>query len=146
MLVCVHFPYQLVLIMKIRRYTNRCGLFAGVVAIAWLLPDVGRAESGFVEQFKFSGGIVVALDFEDGQSIADLATDGPFVIHALLRGEARVAAARKSIQEAGVYGKVSCDLYNGRDLPYVDGLVNLVLCKASCEVPQAELMRVLVPG
>ncbi|MCB9875723.1 MAG: PQQ-binding-like beta-propeller repeat protein [Planctomycetaceae bacterium] len=132
--------------MKIRRYTNRCGLFAGVVAIAWLLPDVGRAESGFVEQFKFSGGIVVALDFEDGQSIADLATDGPFVIHALLRGEARVAAARKSIQEAGVYGKVSCDLYNGRDLPYVDGLVNLVLCKASCEVPQAELMRVLVPG
>lgn len=122
------------------------GLFAGVVAIAGLRPDVLRAERGFVEQFKFSGGIVVALDFDDGQSIADLATDGPFVIHALLRDEAGVAAARKAIQEAGVYGKVSCDLYNGRDLPYVDGLVNLVLCKESCEVPQGELMRVLVPG
>ena len=89
-------PNYLVLIMTFRRHTNRCGLFAGVVAIAWLLPDVVRAESGFVEQFKFSGGIVVALDFEDGQSIADLATDGPFVIHALLRGEARVAAARSA--------------------------------------------------
>ena len=53
---------------------------------------------------------------------------------------------RQTIQEAGVYGKVSCDLYNGRDLPYVDGLVNLVLCKESCQVPEAELMRVLVPG
>ena len=25
-------------------------------------------------------------------------------------------------------------------------LVNLVLCKESCQVPEAELMRVLVPG
>ena len=132
--------------MNFRRHFSRYGLFAGVVAIAGLLPGGLRAESGFVEQFKFSGGIVVALDFDDGKSIADLATDGPFVIHALLRDEARVAAARQAIRDAGVYGKVSCDLYNGRDLPYVDGLVNLVLCKGASEVPEAELMRVLVPG
>ena len=112
-----------------------------------LLPASGlHAESGFVEQFKFSGGVVVALDFDDGKSIADLATDGPFVIHALLRDEARVAEAREAIQNAGLYGKVSCEVYNGHDLPYVDGLVNLVLCKPSCQVPEAELMRVLVPG
>tara|TARA_R110002072_G_scaffold302615_1_gene486845 strand:- start:132037 stop:135150 length:3114 start_codon:yes stop_codon:yes gene_type:complete len=120
--------------------------FAYVVFVTGLLPGLVRAEPGFVEQFKFSGGIVVALDFEDGQSIAELAVDGPFTVHALLRDEAQVAAARKVIQEAGVYGKVSCDLYNGRELPYVDSLVNLVLCKASCEVPEAELLRVLVPG
>lgn len=122
------------------------GLLVAVAAGIAVLPDVVRAESGFLDQFKFSGGIVVALDFDEGQSIADLATDEPFVIHALLRDEERVAAARRVIQQAGLYGKVSCDLYNGRDLPYVDGLVNLVLCKASCEVPEAELMRVLVPG
>lgn len=106
------FSIHLVLIMKFRRHFSRCGLFVGVVAIAGLLPDFLCAESGFVEQFKFSGGIVVALDFDEGQSIADLATDGPFVVHALLRDEARVAAARRVIQEAGVYGKVSCELYN----------------------------------
>ena len=111
-----------------------------------LLPDRLHAEDEFVEQFKFSGGIVVAIDFDDGKFIADLATDGPFVIHALLSDEDRVAAVRQVIQEAGVYGKVSCDFYNGRDLPYVDGLVNLVLRKESCKVPEAELMRVLVPG
>ena len=81
-----------------------------------------RAESEFVEQFKFSGGIVVAIDFDDGVSIAELATDGPFVVHGLLRDEARVVAARQAIQQAGVYGKVSCDGYNGRDLPYVPAL------------------------
>tara|TARA_R110002049_G_scaffold285698_4_gene467001 strand:- start:136089 stop:139160 length:3072 start_codon:yes stop_codon:yes gene_type:complete len=111
-----------------------------------LSQDRSCAQSSLVEQFKFTGGIVVVLDFDDGQSIVDLATERPFVIHALLRDEARVAAARQMIQQAGLYGQISCDLYNGQDLPYVDDLVNLVLCKASCEVPQPELMRVLVPG
>jgi outer membrane protein assembly factor BamB len=105
-----------------------------------------KAGSKFVEQFKFSGGIVVALDFEDGKSIADLATDGPFLIHGLMSDDVRVAAARRAIRRAGVYGKVSCDSYNGRDLPYVDNLVNLVLRSDSCQVPESELMRVLVPG
>ena len=132
--------------MQMKHHQSLIGLLAGAVAIIGLLPDRLSAEDEFVEQFKFSGGIVVAIDLDDGKFIADLATDGPFVIHALLSDEARVAAARKAIQEAGVYGKVSCDLYNGRDLPYVDSLVNLVLCKESCMVPEAELMRVLVPG
>lgn len=121
-------------------------LLFGILAIIGLLPDRMNAEDKFVEQFKFSGGIVVAIDFDDGKFISDLATDRPFIIHALLSDEDRVAAVREAIREAGVYGKVSCDLYNGRDLPYVDGLVNLVLRKESCKVPETELMRVLIPG
>ena len=118
------------------------GLFA---AILGLLPTALHAEDGFV-QFKFTGGVVVALDFEDGEFLSDLATDKPFVIHALLSDEAKVAKAREAIRAAGVYGKVSCDLYNGRDLPYVDSLASLVLRSESCEVSETELMRVLVPG
>ncbi len=121
-------------------------LLVATLAVTALPVTALAVESKLIEQFKFSGGIVVALDFDDGKRLADLATDGPFIIHGLLRDEARVTAARQAIQQAGVYGKVSCDSYNGRDLPYVDGLVNLVLCKASCQVPEAELMRVLVPG
>ena len=119
------------------------GLFA---AILGLLPTALHAEDGFVQQFKFTGGVVVALDFENGEFLSDLATDKPFVIHALLSDEAKVAKAREAIRAAGVYGKVSCDLYNGRDLPYVDSLANLVLRSESCEVSETELMRVLVPG
>lgn len=105
-----------------------------------------NAKSEFIEQFKFSGGVVVALDFDDGKFLADLATDGPFLIQGLLKGDERVVAARQAIQRAGVYGKVSCNGYNGRDLPYVDNLVNLLLVNESCQAPEAELMRVLIPG
>ena len=129
-----------------KRYCSFTGRLAGTVALLGLLPGLLSAEPKFFEQFKFSGGIVVALDFDDGKSIADLATDSPFLIHGLLSDDARVETARREIQQAGVYGKVSCDGYNGRDLPYVDNLVNLVLCSESCRVPEAELMRVLVPG
>ena len=129
-----------------KHHKSLIALLAGAAAIIGLLSDHVRAESSFVEQFKFSGGIVVAIDFDDGKFIADLATDRPFVVHALLSDEARVVAVRQAIQQAGVYGKVSCDGFNGRDLPYVDGLVNLVLCSDSCQVPEAELMRVLVPS
>lgn len=103
-------------------------------------------EEDFIEQFKFSGGVVVALDFDDGKFIADLATEKPFVIHSLNSDKDPVSAAREEIRKAGVYGKVSCDRYNGKDLPYVDGLANIVLCQESCRVPQEELMRVLAPG
>ena len=65
-----------------------------ISAIAGLLVEGLGAEPEFVEQI--SGGIVVAIDFDDGKSIANLATDGPFVVHALLRDEARVAAARQA--------------------------------------------------
>ena len=105
-----------------------------------------KPDSKFVEQFKFSGGIVVALDFEDGKFLADLATDAPFLIQGLVKDGDLVASARQAIQQAGVYGKVSCNAYNGRDLPYVDNLVNLLIVNESCQVPQAELMRVLIPG
>ena len=117
-----------------------------LILLTATLPVAAQmAEPKFIEQFKFSGGIVVALDFEDGKFIADLATDAPFIIHGLLSDEAQVAAARQAIQKAGVYGKVSCDGYNGADLPYVDALVNVVLCKDTCKVPEAELLRVLAP-
>ena len=77
-----------VIIKQLKHRQSLVRVFAGIVATVGLLPDGLRAQSKFVEQFKFSGGVVVALDFDDGQSIADLATDGPFLIHALLRDEA----------------------------------------------------------
>ena len=115
------------------------GLHAGPVPVL-------HAESNWIEKTGLSGGIVVALDFDDGRSIAKLAVDGPFLVHGLSSSKALVAKARDEIRQEGLYGKVSCDSYNGRDLPYVDSLVNVVFCTKSCKVPEAELMRVLVPS
>ena len=108
-----------------------------------------RFKTGFetsCRQSGLSGGIVVALDFSDGKAILDLAVKDSFVVHGLLTTEAGVEKARREIAQAGRHGKVSCDIYNGSDLPYVDNLVNLVLCKSSCKVPVPELIRVIAPG
>ena len=40
-----------------------------------------------------------------------------------------VDAARKHIQSLGIYGKVSADLFDGKQLPYVDDCVNLIVAE-----------------
>ena len=125
---------------------NNLKVIAAVAAIIGLLPSGLPAESRSVAQSGLSGGIVVALDFPDGKAVADLQADGNFVVHGLFATEADVEKAKQEIAQAGRYGRVSCDTYNGRDLPYVDNLVNLVLCNASSKVPEPELMRVIAPG
>jgi hypothetical protein len=95
---------------------------------------------------KLSGGIIVVLDFSDGGFIADLAANGTFVAQGLLTEETDVEKARKLVEQKGLYGKVSCDWYNGKELPYVDNLINLLLCESTTQVPEPELMRVIAPG
>lgn len=117
-----------------------------LVAAPAILPAADLSNSKWIEESGLTGGIVVALDFDDGKTITKLAADGNFVVHGLLTTEAALDDVRSQIKQTGLYGKISCGAYNGRDLPYVDSLVNVVLCKTSCKVPMDELMRVLVPG
>ena len=111
-----------------------------------LLPGMAVAESGLVEPSGLRGGIIVALDFSDGERIVELAAEGNFLVQGLLTVEADIEKARAAIRQKGLYGKVSCDRYNGSDLPYVDNLINLLLCKSTSKVPESELMRVIAPG
>jgi len=129
-----------------KKYRSVIGIVSAVAAIIGLYPGRLRAESKLVELSGLSGGIVVAIDFPDGKGVADLEADGNFVVHGLFTTETGLEKARQEIAQAGCYGRVSCDIYNGQDLPYIDNLVNLVLCKVSCKVPMPELMRVIAPG
>ncbi len=72
-----------------KRDRSFIGRLVGTARILGLLPGVLHAELKFFEQFKFGGGIVVALDFDDGKSSSELATDSPFLIHGLLSDDAR---------------------------------------------------------
>jgi outer membrane protein assembly factor BamB len=64
----------------------------------------------------------------------------------------RVASARRQLEAAGVYGKVTVERFDGKRLPYADNLVNLIVLhdgdadRAGVEVPREEIMRVLAPG
>ena len=58
---------------------------------------------------------------------------------------AQVAKARRHLLSRGLYGQVSVRTFDGDRLPYVDGLVNLIVADELGGVPMEEIVRVLAP-
>jgi len=93
-----------------------------------------------------AGGLIVHVGCEDTAMTVALGKHENFLVHALGTNAAHVAAARKAIHGAGIYGRVSADLWDGNRLPYADGTVNVgVVPRVACRVSEKELMRVLAP-
>jgi len=92
------------------------------------------------------GGLVVHLGCGDGRLTAALVNRDRVLVQGLETDAVQVAKARAYIQSLGLYGKVSVDHFDGRRLPYVDNLVNLVVDETSGAVPVGEILRVLAPG
>ena len=91
------------------------------------------------------GGLVVHVDCGDGKLTAALGTSERFLVHGLGATQKDVSAAREHIRKAGLYGRVSVELWPGGPLPYNDNQVNLLIADASA-VSQKEIDRVLCPG
>lgn len=91
------------------------------------------------------GGLVVHIGCGDGKDTAALPLNDRYMVQGLEVDEAKVQEARKNIRTAGGYGKISVYKFDGRNLPYVDNLVNLIVAGGECRVPEAEIMRVLAP-
>jgi len=92
------------------------------------------------------GGWVVHLGCGDGRLTAALGAADGILVQGLDTEEARVAEARRHVQELGIYGPVSIDQFDGRHLPYAENLVNLIVAEDLGNVAVEEAMRVLAPG
>ena len=124
--------------------------FGGVLFVIALCLDASwtfAATSGkeILETAGVEGGLVVHLGCGDGKLTAALRDNDRYFVHGLDSDPADVTAARAHIRSLGLYGPVSVDTFNGRQLPYADNLVNLVVCENLGEVPMSEVMRVLCP-
>ncbi len=114
-----------------------------IVSILMLCATLAGA--GIVEDTGVSGGLAVVIGSKDVGLLQELGQAG-FVVQALERDPTKVAAARKALQSAGVYGKVSVVRLAGERLPYTDNLINLVVQQGvGCRVPEREISRVLAP-
>jgi len=101
------------------------------------------------EQFNASGvqgGLVVHLDCGDGSETTALPTGPQWLVQGLETDANQVRLARRKLQEKGLYGRVSVRCFDGRHLPYIDNLVNLIIAPQDCRVAEQELLRVLRPG
>ncbi len=114
-------------------------------AFAFVFALFGEESNPVKDAALLNGGIIVTLDLNDAAQLKKLASKPSLQVQALLEREEAIEPIRKSIHEAGNYGQVSVNLHNGSDLPYIDNLVNLVICNESTKVPRDEIMRVLAP-
>jgi len=93
-----------------------------------------------------TGGLIVHLGCGDGRLTAALHAGGSCLIHGLDSDAGKVRRARQHIRELGLYGPVSAERFDGKRLPYVENLANLVVTEDLGGVTMAEAMRVLAPG
>ena len=91
------------------------------------------------------GGLVVHVGCDDGERTAELRADDAYLVHGLDTSDEDVQQARQYVQSLGLYGKVTIDRFDGRQLPYVDNLVNLIVVDKQGELSTDEILRVLAP-
>ncbi len=142
---------------KKRSIVHSCvGLLALATALCFVdVPAVANASDDeperklpqqILEASGVRGGLVVHLGCGDGRLTAALGQSDSYLVHGLETDAIQVRQTREYVQSLGVYGRVAIDGFDGRRLPYVDGLVNLVIRGAGCEIRDEEIMRVLAPG
>jgi len=99
-----------------------------------------------LQDAEITGGIVVTVDLTDSDFLSRFAVNDRFTVQGLSSNAKEIARVREQIQAQNKYGQVSFNHYNGTELPYIDNLVNLLLCPRTTKVSHQELLRVVAPG
>jgi len=118
------------------------------ICLAALLMLAASVSAGVVEQLEssgISGGLIVHLGCGNGADTVKLRRNERYLVQGLETSDAQVQQARQTIRAARCYGPVSACKFDGRNLPYVDNLVNLIIVSDRAHVSDEEIMRVLAP-
>jgi outer membrane protein assembly factor BamB len=115
--------------------------------ILFVLTGAVLADSGaeIIASSGLKGGLVVHLGCGDGRLTAELRANERFIVHGLDTDVANIAKAQKYLHSKGQYGPVSVRLFDGKNLPYVDNMVNLLVAEDMGDVSIEEIIRVLAP-
>jgi len=102
-------------------------------------------KDGLIAASGVSGGVVVQLGCGDGESTAELHSGDKFLIYGLDINANAVEKAKEHIAARGVYGQISAETYDGKNLPFGDNIVNLFIVEDAAQVSAVEIERVLAP-
>jgi len=116
------------------------------ILIFSLTLNICTATEHLVEAVGLKGGFIVYVGFEDEKLLASHGANDGFVVQGLSDDIKTVTRAREQIKSIGKYGKTSVGLFNGKQLPYVESLVNLLVISDIYQLSANEIERVLVPG
>lgn len=101
--------------------------------------------SDIIKETGIQGGLVVHLGCGDGTLTADLRINERYLVQGLDKDAGCVAKTRKLLQSKGINGPITADLFDGKKLPYVRDIVNLLVASDLSDVPMDEVLRVLAP-
>jgi len=122
-------------------------LFMALVLAA--VAGAADVEADLAEQIlkatEIKGGLVVHLGCGDGKLTAALRANDSYMVHGLDTDAKKIQQARSHIHSRSLYGSVSVDRFDGKRLPYIENLVNLVVARDLGQVTRAEVTRVLAP-
>jgi len=135
------------------RLATRSAQAAVAVMVVWAMAGAAVAAEAspqvqaraILRAANVQGGLVVHVGCGDGGLTAALRAGDAYLVHGLDTDADNVAKARETIAARGLYGPVSVDVFDGRRLPHVDNLVNLIVAEDPGGVPMAEVLRVLAP-
>ena len=134
--------------MNLHKSTRTGGILLGVMVLA-AAATVGRAADPDAKRILAAtgvkGGLVVHVGCGDGKLTAALRANDRYLVHGLDTDADKLNQARRHIQSLGAYGEVSVDHFDGKQLPYVRDLVNLVVASDLGKVTMDEFRRVLAP-
>jgi len=92
------------------------------------------------------GGLVVHVGCGDGELTASLRANDGYLVQGLDTSTERVQKTREYISSRGLYGEVTAREFDGKNLPLIDNLVNLLVVSDRDQVSSDEIMRVLAPN
>jgi outer membrane protein assembly factor BamB len=118
-------------------------LTAAVVSSATSRAAGGR---DVVARSGVRGGLVVHVGCGDGRLATEIGGLGGYLVHGLDAAPENVEKARARAATLDPAPRVSFDRLEGRRLPYIDNLVNLVIADGPGAAATDEIMRVLAPG
>lgn len=98
------------------------------------------------DQAGITGGLVVHLGCGDGRLTAALGSNDHLLVQGFDTNANSVSAARAHIKSLGQYGHISIDSFDGKQLPLIDNLVNLLVAGDLGDVSKNEVLRVLCPN
>ena len=111
-----------------------------------LRADAEAEANQILRESGLNGGFIVHLGADEAELTRALRKNEAFQVHGLVVDETALDLARENVRNGDGYGEVSIDVLRGRELPYVDNLVNLLVTEDLGDIPMAEVMRVLVPN
>ena len=114
--------------MKSRLYVSMLAAILLSAPLSFVSAETAAEKAGdILNAAGVKGGLVVVVGCEDAALPLALRANASYLVHALDTDAARVTQARKAIEAKGLYGEVAVDQWDGKTLPYVEDIVNLLV-------------------